>query len=124
MTFLDTHVVVWLYAGLADKFTEDVQNLLNDSDIFISPITRLELQYLFETDRISVAPDEILRDLRDRIGLAVSELNFETVVGEAIQINWTCDPFDRIIVAQASLYDSILITKDRTIIAKYPHARW
>jgi hypothetical protein len=44
LVYLDTHVVVWLYAGLAGRFDEPVRRSINDYEVFISPIVRLELQ--------------------------------------------------------------------------------
>ena len=93
-------------------------------DIPISPITRLELQFLFEIQRIAAEPDVILNDLADRIGLAVSGAGFNAVIGGALRIDWTRDPFDRVIVAEAGLSSSVLVTKDQTILTHYPHARW
>lgn len=123
MTFLDTHVVVWLYAGLVEKFSAVIRNLLNETDLLVSPVTRLELQLLFEIERFTEEPDVILGDLADRIGLRVSDPGFNTVIGRALRIDWTRDPFDRIIVAEAGLSDSALVTKDRARLANYPHAR-
>jgi PIN domain nuclease of toxin-antitoxin system len=39
-------------------------------------------------------------------------------------IQWTRDPFDRIIVAQATLKHSPLITKDETLRKHYKHCIW
>ena len=61
MIYLDTHVVVWLYSGLTDKFSATAQELINDNETYISPIVRLELQYLFEVQRVAEAPDTIVR---------------------------------------------------------------
>ena len=38
--------------------------------------------------------------------------------------SWTRDPFDRIIVAQAALRRTSLITKDAVIRADYNRALW
>ena len=124
MIYLDTHIVVWLYAGLTEKFSQPVRALLNEHDLYISPIVRLELQYLYEIQRLTVEADVIVADLASRIGLTVCDKNFNTIVSQALNCSWTCDPFDRIIVAQANLNDDILISKDQTILEHYPHARW
>lgn len=44
MIYLDTHVVVWLYAGLVEKFSPRVQDLLNQNQLLVNGIVRLELQ--------------------------------------------------------------------------------
>lgn len=124
MIYLDTHVVVWLYSGLADKFSATAQKLINDNDVTISPIVRLELQYLVEIQRVVDSPDTIVTDLASRIGLRVCTRPFDTVVTQALTCTWTRDPFDRLIAAHASLSGDILVTKDGNMLHNYPHARW
>lgn len=124
MIYLDTHVVVWLYAGIAGKFSQSVKDLINEQELIISPIVRLELQYLREIQRITDEANTILTDLGDRIGLKVCDKHFNTIVSCAMTISWTRDPFDRLIVANAALNDNILISKDQTILAHYAHTKW
>ena len=57
IVYLDTHVVVWLYAGLLDKITDAAKQAIDESDLFISQLVRLELQYLYEIGRISAEPE-------------------------------------------------------------------
>ncbi|MCB8766407.1 hypothetical protein [Planktothrix agardhii] len=40
MIYLDTHVVVWLYAGLTDKLSNLAKSLINTHDLYISPMVR------------------------------------------------------------------------------------
>jgi PIN domain nuclease of toxin-antitoxin system len=124
LIYLDTHVVVWLYSGLTDKFSATAQELINDNDTYISPIVRLELQYLYEVQRVVEAPDTIVTDLVSRIGLQVCTRPFNHVVTQALTYTWTRDPFDRLITANAALHDDILLSKDLTILQHYAHARW
>jgi len=124
LIYLDTHIVVWLYAGQVEKFSPQARDLINDNEIYISPVVRLELQYLYEIERITVKPDDIVSDLSGRIGLKVCDKNFNSVISRALAVDWTRDPFDRIIVAHADLNHNILISKDQSILAHYPHARW
>lgn len=124
MIYLDTHVVVWLYAGYADKFSQLAKELINEHETYISPIVRLELRYLYEIGRVTEDTDAIVADLSNRIGLKVCDKNFEAVVNQALSFSWTRDPFDRIITANASLNDSVLITKDQNMLEHYSHARW
>jgi PIN domain nuclease of toxin-antitoxin system len=124
LIYLDTHAVVWLYVGLADKFNQPIRDLMNEQDIAISPVVRLELQFLFEIHRVRDDASTIVTDLADRIGLIIGEENFSTLISRALEISWTRDPFDRIIVANASLDDRILVSKDQRILDHYPFARW
>ncbi|MEJ2711162.1 MAG: PIN domain-containing protein [Anaerolineales bacterium] len=124
MIYLDTHIVVWLYAGLLEKFSQSVKTILNENELLISPIVRLELQYLYETERVTKPALVVVADLADRIGLRVCEKAFNAVISQAITMKWTRDPFDRLIVANAALNDNILISKDQNILEHYLHARW
>ena len=124
MIYLDTHVAVWLYAGLTEKFSEPIRELINDHSVTISPIVRLELQYLYEVQRVTVEAHTIVMDLANRVGLKVCDKPFNDIVTRALRFAWTRDPFDRLIVANAALNDDILLSKDQKILENYPHARW
>jgi len=124
LIYLDTHIVVWLYAGLLEKFSQSIQTILNENEILISPIVRLELAYLYEIERVKEPAHGIVADLADRIGLRVCEKDFNAIVSQAIKLTWTRNPFDRLIVANAALNDNILISKDQNILGHYPHTRW
>lgn len=124
MIYLDTHVVAWLYAGLVEKFNELTRELINDHDVYISPIVRLELQYLHEIQRVTDRPDTIVDDLSGRIGLQICDRPFNAIVSHALSFSWTRDPFDRLIVAHAAISDNILLSRDQNILDHYKHARW
>jgi PIN domain nuclease of toxin-antitoxin system len=124
LIYLDTHIVVWFYANDKQRFSPAIQTLMNQHEWTISPMVRLEVQYLHEIGRINPTADTIIADLAQRVGLTICPKSFNDVIAKAIELSWTRDPFDRILVAQASLNDNILITSDQTIRARYPHARW
>ena len=124
MIYLDTHIIVWLYAGKIEKLSEQAKELINDHEVIISPVVRLELQYLFEIQRVTDKANEIIFDLSDRIGLKICDKNLNTIVGGALDLSWTRDPFDRIIVANAAIDQNILVTKDQNILENYEKATW
>ncbi len=125
MVYLDTHVVVWLYAGQVDLLSVFAKDSIDSENLLISPMVGLELRFLSEIGRIKVDSEEIVNDLSMRIGLRYCELPFTSVVTKSLNQHWTRDPFDRIIVAQASLQkESVLLTKDSLIQKNYLKARW
>ncbi len=124
MIYLDTHVVAWLYSGQLDLFPSAVKQLLAVEEPHISPMVVLELQYLFEIGRTTEPAETVVSYLRGQIGLQVCDKPFEKVILPALGHDWTRDPFDRIIVAQAAIDDSRLISKDELIRAHYPRAFW
>ena len=121
---LDSHVVVWLYAGQVERLSSRARALLEDHDAVISPIVELELTFLHEIERITASADQITADLRERIGLARSPVPFQSVVAAASLLRWTRDPFDRLIVGDSLAAGATLITKDSTIRAEVPSALW
>ncbi len=85
-------------------------------------MVELELNYLFRRGGVSSA--HVLKDLAGRIGLGICDLPFSAVTNEALQISWTEDVFDRLIVAQAMVRNSKLVSADEVILAKYSQAIW
>jgi PIN domain nuclease of toxin-antitoxin system len=124
LIFLDTHVVVWLYMGDLDLFSLKAREDLCASELFISPIVALEIQYLQEIERITAGAEEVIEELKGTVGLKLSDIPFDRVVAASLSNSWTRDPFDRIITAQAALGQDRLLTKDRTIRDHYQHAYW
>jgi PIN domain nuclease of toxin-antitoxin system len=120
MIFLDTHVVVWLYQGRTDLLSKRAKKIIEkEDDIYISPIVLLELQYLFEIGKIIKPAKVVIEALVEEIGLEMAEDSFDGVVEQSLSENWTRDPFDRIIVAQARKNTALLISKDRLILENY-----
>jgi PIN domain nuclease of toxin-antitoxin system len=125
LVYLDTHIVVWLYAGLLDKFTSKAKARIDDNDVVISQFVRLELQYLYKIGRIKVKPDKIIGALAREIDLRTSDCPFENIIDEALKINWTRDVFDRLLVAETMRDQSLLlITADKKLREKFTQALW
>ena len=122
--YLDTHVVVWLYAAELDRFPASATSQIEENDLIISPAVLLELQFLKEVKRITADPMLILQTLEETLGLKMCGLDFSKVVIAALSQSWTRDPFDRIIAAQASVRNELLLTKDRTIRRNCSVACW
>jgi len=120
---LDTHVVVWLYLG-DRKRLRPVWKTLDGSELTISPVVALELQYLYEIGRTTEPAETVVSDLLGRIGLRMSEAPFSRVVRHALLQGWTRDPFDRLIVGNALVENLPLLTLDDSIRAHCPLAFW
>jgi PIN domain nuclease of toxin-antitoxin system len=119
LIYIDTHIAVWLCAGVVGKLSDKAKDLLNSHEIRISPIVRLELQYLYEIKRVTLPANDIVADLSHSIGLKVCDKDFNAVIHRAITLTWTRDPFDRIIVAHALLNEDYLVTMDQTMLGNY-----
>jgi len=124
VTYLDTHVVAWLYGGEPQIISKMAWSEIQKGDPAISPIVILELQLLFEIGRAREPASKVVEFLSKNLGLSVCRLPFAQVMDAALDLKWTRDPFDRLIVAHASANDAPLITRDRTILSNYKHAIW
>lgn len=121
---LDTHVVVWLHQYLPDRLSALALELIEERDLVVSSIVELELTFLHEIGRLRTAPAAVLDGLAQRIGLTRSDVTTQAAVTAAAGLTWTRDPFDRLIVGDASAAACELLTKDRTILDRYPLAVW
>ena len=122
--YLDTHVVVWLFSGETDKISNKALELIEECELLISPMVVLELEFLHEIGRLNYTHNEILSSLSESIDLKVCNFSFATVAKESTKHNWTRDPFDRLIVANAICNNSLLLTRDRKIRDNYAEATW
>jgi PIN domain nuclease of toxin-antitoxin system len=120
----DTHIVLWLYAGEIIRLSKKAADAVETFNLMISPMVRMEMQFLNEIGRIKEKPQRILRVLMSDFGIRVCNDPFEPVVEAAEAVRWTRDPFDRIIVAQATLERAPLITKDDELRKHYKPCIW
>lgn len=122
--FLDTHVVIWLYAGALKSLSKPARAAIETSELAVSPAVKLELGYLAEIGRLRERPELMLEDLCHRIGLVLRTDDFGRVVEQALALTWTRDLFDRLIVAHAAIDARPLVSRDRVIRKHYDAAVW
>ncbi len=121
---VDTHVVVWLAGGEGERLSRAGRAALADSDVRISPMVLLELGYLHEMGRITKPADVIVSRLGSSLGATLSDAPFPAIIAHALDVTWTRDPFDRVMVATALADGARLVTSDRVIRANSPVALW
>ena len=124
VTYLDTHVVIWLFGGEKHRLSSAATEQIRNEDLLVSPAVVLELQLLHEIKRLRAIAFNVIERLSSEIGLAVCRLPFTSVLEHAVKQSWTRDPFDRLIVAQASANGAVLVTKDAGIRQNYKQSIW
>jgi PIN domain nuclease of toxin-antitoxin system len=125
IAYLDTHVAVFLHDGLLEEFSSEAKRQLEANDLLISPMVLLEFSYLFKRKRIGVDAKALFIALNTSFGVGLCPFAFAAVTHEALDMDWTQDPFDRLIVAQATVnHHAKLITRDRSIRRHYGNAVW
>ena len=94
-------------------------------DLLISAMVILELEMLHEKGAIRYPASKIFSDLNQQIGVSVCQLPMAAVMNSALELKWTRQPGDRIIVANAiANNEAPLITSDRRIKEMYRNAIW
>src|SRR5262245_56357590 len=112
MILLDTNAVIWLEQDhpRARRLT------LLRKRLYLSPATLLEIQFLAEAGRLRLRrgaqPCDVATRGRCSPDTPPAGGWFET----ALALNWTRDPFDRLIVAHALLRGWTLATGDAALI--------
>lgn len=124
LTFLDTHVVAWLYSGFDELLSSSALDAMDEATLRISPMVVLELEYLHEIGRLSLGGDAIATALAAERGIQRDPHPFGSVVREALTQTWTRDPFDRMIAAHAVAAGGSLVTKDERMLANVTAAIW
>jgi PIN domain nuclease of toxin-antitoxin system len=125
VTYVDTNVVIWLAAGEIDQLSEAAKYQLEATELLMSPMVLLELEMLFDAGRLKRPASVIATDLAAKIDLRICQLPMAAITAAALNIKWTRDPGDRLIVANAMAnHDAYLITKDRRIRECYASAIW
>lgn len=121
---LDTHAAIFLWEGRDELFGPDGRGVLETHRLLLSPFSRLEMKYLLEIGRLIVEPDLIIGGLESDCGVSLTQESSAEIVGRAMRLSWTRDPFDRLLVATAQHHTARLVTRDRTIQEHFADAIW
>lgn len=121
---LDTHSAVFLHAGKLELFSSRGRELLTNVSLGVCPMVALEVQYLFEFNRIRFPGSVVNNDLNRDLNVQILEDEWQAVTERALSIEWTRDPFDRLIAAHAEFHNQLLLTKDRNILNNCTLAVW
>jgi len=82
----------------------------------ISPVSLLELQMLSEIGRVEIRSDEFFETLAGAPRFALDEASFSAVLSASLDLSWTRDPFDRMLVAHSVARRLPLATVDTNIL--------
>ena len=125
IAYLDTQALVWLSQGSLDDISPKVTRLIEQADLYYSPMVFFELELLFEIKRIKQSARDIQRKVEFELGVRLCDLPFATIAAAALDEKWTRDHFDRLIVANAKANGfAWLISADESIRQHYPRAVW
>lgn len=124
MIHLDTNALIWLVKAEHDRLSGPARQAIIREPPTVSPIVVLELQLLHDVGRIPFSPEAALEYLKAEFDLAISQTGLDLVISAARPLNWTRDPFDRLVCGAAIADGAGLITSDRHIRQHFPGAIW
>jgi PIN domain nuclease of toxin-antitoxin system len=112
---LDTNALIWLDQGhpRARSLARGARRL------YISPANLLELQFLLEAGRIRLR-GEPLAALAENERWVLDDPPSASWFTQALDLSWTRDPFDRLLVAHARLRGWRLATGDTQLLERLP----
>ena len=114
MILLDTNALIWI----EQRHPRTRSLLAAGKRLYISPASLLELQFLLEAGRIRLKNGTI-SDVAQRGELwALDDPPSAGWFEEALDLGWTRDPFDRLIVAHARLRGWRLATGDAALLER------
>jgi PIN domain nuclease of toxin-antitoxin system len=115
MILLDTNALIWLEQRHPRMrvLTRRAQRL------YISPANLLELQFLLEAGRIRLRSATVA-DVAQNGQWILDDPPAASWFAKALELGWTRDPFDRLLVAHARLRGWRLATGDTVLLERLP----
>ena len=115
MILLDTNALIWLLTG-----HRRARPLVRLPRLYLCPASLLELQLLVEAGRGRLLAGKSLADVARDPRWLQDEPPAGDWFEESLDLTWTRDPFDRLIVAHARLRRWKLATGDAHLAARLP----
>lgn len=122
LVMIDTHIAVALYKGQVSGLSPRAQRVLDAATLRYSPMVSFELELLHEIGRIKHGALAICDYLNRELDIAESADRMSDIVRHALPLEFTRDPFDRLIVAHADLLNAPLVTLDERMLQHYARA--
>ena len=114
---LDTHFLIWLTLG--SKRLAEFPWVERHRPWGVSPVSFLEIQLLAEIGRLSVHNSEFTSAGMEDPRFTVDDIPLVSVIRHGLKLDWTRDPFDRLLVAHSLARRVPLCTVDRRIRAHH-----
>jgi len=110
---LDTHFLVWLVLG--NKRIAEFPWIDEHRPWGVSPVSFLEIQFLAEIGRLSVRNPEFMNTVMADTRFTVDDVPLANLVRHSLKLDWTRDPFDRLLVAHSMARRVPFCTAERDI---------
>lgn len=114
---VDTHVLLWILSN--SPRLKELSWFHQELDWTVSPISLLELKFLDECGKIRVDVKKVSEGLSQDERFIMNDVSLEELCKQAWDLNWTRDPFDRLLVAHSLVRSIPLGTVDQLIRKNY-----
>lgn len=114
---LDTHFLIWIV--LESKRLANFSWLDRYRPWGVSPVSFLEIQFLAEVGRLSVTNPQFINTVSNDRRFIVDDLSLDALVSHSLELDWTRDPFDRLLVAHSLARRVAFCTTDRLIRSRH-----
>ena len=115
---LDTHFLLWLLTG--SERIEEFPWLDRYRPWGVSPISFLEIQFLSEVGRLEVRNPDFMNTVMNDPRFVVDEVPLVALVRNSLALDWTRDPFDRLLCAHSFSRRVPFCTVDQIIREHHP----
>lgn len=114
MILLDTSALIWI-----DQNHPRTRPLVRKARrLYLSPASILEVQFLIEAGRVRLRRGRRPADFAEDERWALDDPPAWTWFTAALELSWTRDPFDRLLVAHARLRGWKLATADSALLER------
>ncbi len=118
---LDTHIFLWLNQEI-ENIPVNILSLCEDTHntLYLSPVSAWEIQIKHQLGKLDLAvPLQEMIETQQQNGLKLLPITLAHIYALAQLENHHQDPFDRLLIAQATVESMPLITVDNKI-TRYP----
>lgn len=119
MILLDTNAAMWLLVGSP----RGDQLLAQPARLYLSPVSLLEMKFLLEAGKLRPLRHEPLTAVAEDPRWQLDDPSSNVLFNAALDLDWTRDPFDRLLVAHARFRGWRLATGDRRLLARLGSSR-
>jgi PIN domain nuclease of toxin-antitoxin system len=110
---LDTHVALWAIAGHAALADDLLDRLYHDPDVFLSPVSIWEIVMKQTAGKLG-GPADLAEQVRDMGFRELPVTHAHAIVAGRLPLHHR-DPFDRMLIAQATVEGLTVATRDADI---------
>jgi PIN domain nuclease of toxin-antitoxin system len=114
---LDTHFLLWLV--LSSERLRAFPWLDRYRPWAISPVSLLEIQFLAEVGRVEVTNPNFAQQVSSDARFLLDDAPMWSLFRHALPLDWTRDPFDRLLAAHSLSRRMPLCTVDRNLRAHH-----